>query len=315
MLRELRRSDIPQLFLLLERHFPEENALLGFDSKRFEGVVRRLFRPDYRFVMGFLKLVGRPVFRCFVIEIEGHLAAMAILTYNRRAGYVSSVMVDTPYRRKGYAREILTACSNGAQTVGRSFTVLDVLATNTPARALYDREGFRWLRTQMYMTREISPSPTGTAEPTPAPPIRPVRKGDTDALMALATRTLPKEVGDVLPIEKSHFQSSGFVDRSLQSVSEGWVVDRGAGPEAYVRAAVSGLMAAGNLSAPLLAPELPGNEARALIGHALSWLAAHGAVRALTEVPSYASTAQELLAAEGFTKAFEILTLYRPNHG
>src|SRR5689334_7089477 len=105
MLRGLRRSDVPAVFSLLARNFPIEHELLGWDRVAFERIGRGLFRPGPRLVLGFLRAIGRWPFDFLILDEGGTIAAAALLSYPPKVGFVSTVFVDEPYRRRGYAQK------------------------------------------------------------------------------------------------------------------------------------------------------------------------------------------------------------------
>jgi ribosomal protein S18 acetylase RimI-like enzyme len=281
MLREFAPADLAQLLPLLERHFPEEEALLGRRPEAYDRIVRRFYRWDARLVLGVLRWVGRPVYRFFVIEADGRLAATTILTFPPRAGFISTVMVDTPYRRRGFARRLLDAAVAATVRTGRRHVALDVLATNAPAQALYASLGFGRLRTGAFLLRD-APAPS------PAP------------------------VAEVLPASAAQFHLGDPVATALESTTAAWVLETARGPAAFVAATVSPSVESAHLTSPVLAPEVEEADARALVATAVRWAHAQGRSRVVTEVPDHNVPGRRALEAEGFHEAFRIDTLSRP---
>jgi len=146
MLRDLRRADGRQFFALMEAGFPEESAVLGNRPEEFERVFQRVFRWDARLLLAFLTWLGRPIVRALVVESDGRVVATTLVTFPRGAAYVSNVVVDAAYRRRGLARRMLEEAYRSAQRARRKYIVLDVLDSNEGARALYDSLGYRPLR-------------------------------------------------------------------------------------------------------------------------------------------------------------------------
>ena len=314
MLREFRPADGPAFLRLLKEHFPEEETILGTDPDAFLDVVRRVFRWDFQLLLRLARVVGRPIVRIYVVDVNGQLAGMTILTFTKRAGFLSNVVVDGPFRRRGFARQLLERSHQDARSAGREFAVLDVLKTNTPARALYESTGYRPLRSMSILVREAVAAPGPDSVPANSS-VRSFRRGDTKALMHLAAQQIPPEVSQILPVEKARFQSSSAVTRALKSRAEAWVVDEGNGPEAHVRATVSDVMEAANLSTPLLAGSVGTDVARSLISVAAQWTSHPTPRRIIAEVPDYDSRVVTLLQGEGFHVAYRIDTLFRPLNG
>ena len=307
MIRDLRRADAPRVFELLTTQFPREEAILGSRPEGFERIVRRILRWDTRFVVRLARLFGRPIYRFFVVEEDRRVVATTLLTFLERSAYVSHVVVEPAYRRRGYARALLERARETTGAVGRSFLALDVLAENAPARALYERTGYRPLRESAFLVREPgTPRPAG-----PRPAVRAFRAPDAPALAEVARRSVPPEVQQVLPVRAAALLSSGAVNRILESEMASWVVDRGQGPEAYLAAVASPATDAGFCSDPIVGEGVEPRDATALVGTAVGWLAAHGAPRVVTQVPKSNARGRAALEGEGFHEALALWTLYR----
>jgi ribosomal protein S18 acetylase RimI-like enzyme len=63
--------------------------------------------------------------------------------YGARTGFVQDFVVFAPYRRRGHGRAALLALEDEARRLGLDRIALNVFAANGPARALYDRLGYR----------------------------------------------------------------------------------------------------------------------------------------------------------------------------
>lgn len=309
MLRELRAADIPQLLPLLDEHFPEEQRLLGWRPAVFERIVRELYRWHVRFLLGLLSVVGRPVYRFYVLDAQGQIAATTLLTYQARAGFVSMVMVDTPFRRRGYARQLLEAATVETRRRHRPYLVLEVLVSNAPARQLYDSAGFRPLQRKEYWVRE--PSAGGPPPLAGSSELRDLRRADRAPVLALAAAALPPAVAEVLPAEPGQMFMTRSVVAGLGAESKTWVAPREGAPSGFIRATVSEAMEAGHLSCPILASSLPDATADQLVAAACAWIGSGGPRRILAEVPVEDHRAREVLSRAGFRVAFALDTLVR----
>jgi ribosomal protein S18 acetylase RimI-like enzyme len=310
MIRDVRRADSPYLFDLMTREFPEESAIMGNRPEGFEKIVRRVFRWDTRFILGLFRLFRRRLFRFLVVEADGRLVAMTMVTFPRVSAYVSNVVVDPGYRRRGFAKKMLEEARRTAKGAGRTYIALDVLANNTRARTLYDSLGYRPLRTKTHFVHE-SPVQFGTSPPANAS-IRPFRRDDAAALLEILRRQTPAEVEAILPTEPSRFAVSGFLNRMLESEEAAWVVDRGHGPEAHIAVTVSVAFDAAHLSPPVLAESVDAELAGALVRTAGAWVAVRKAPRILALLSDDNVQGQAALDAAGFHRALESSTLYRP---
>jgi ribosomal protein S18 acetylase RimI-like enzyme len=307
MIREIRKSDGSEVFALMKTQFPEEEAILGTRPEGFEAVLRRAFRWDTRLVVGLLELFRRPIFRFFVVEEDGRIVATTLLSFPQRSGYVSMVVVSPAYRRRGFARALLERARSTTQATGRKFIALDVLAQNTPARTLYEQIGYRPLREATFLVREPGVGSTASAPGT----IRPFRNSDARPLVAIARRSVPPEVEEVLPLRESSLRSSRMVNRILGGETAAWVVDAGSGPEAYIAAAATPTTEAGHCSDPIVGEGVEPGTAVALVRTAVDWCTAHGAPRVVATVPAANARGRAALQGGGFHDALTLWTLYR----
>jgi ribosomal protein S18 acetylase RimI-like enzyme len=309
MLRDLRRSDGPTFLDVTQRGFPEESALLGDRREEFEKVFRRIFRWDSQLVLFILQRFGRPIVRALVVEADGRVVATTLVTFPVGAAYVSSVVVDGPYRRRGYARQMLNEALATARRAKREFIVLDVLESNTGARALYDSLGYRPLQSRFHLLQDATGRfSTATA---PNPSIRPMRRSDARPLAEIQRRQTPPEVEKVLPTRSNQFRLSGFERRVFASEHAAWVLDRGQGPEGHVAAVVSRVSEAAHLTAPTLSESVDDRQAVELVTTAGAWCAARGAPRILTMVADHNRRGRAALETVGFRDARTLWTLYR----
>lgn len=304
MLRTFRRADIPAYLALLLGNFPVEGRLIGFRPEPLVQIVRKLFRPDIRLLLGLMRLAGQPVFRVFVVEAEGHLASAAILTFGEKAGYVSSVVTDPAFRRRGFARQIMHACRDATRRAHRPFVVLDVLSDNVPARTLYEQEGYTMLRHVSLYSAPVPATP-----PPSGPHVRPISKKDLAPLAELANSLLSPKVREVLPVRPRDLGVSPMVTYGLASQSEAWVIDDGAGPVGFLRATVGAAMESAHLTQPILGPTATADAAQALVAASLAWVRGQGAERVVAEVPQENVAGVRALVAAGFQEAHGLDTL------
>jgi ribosomal protein S18 acetylase RimI-like enzyme len=310
MIRDLRRADAPRLFDLMEKEFPEESALLGNRPEGFEEVVRRVFRWDSRLILGFLRLLGRPIYRLLVVEADGQLVATTLLTFPPVSAYVSNVVVDPAHRRRGYAKQMLERAREIAKRSGRKYVALDVLDNNVNARTLYESIGYRPLRAKsFYVLEDTTPLQSYRIG---VPEIRAFRREDAAALAALSRRLTPPAVEAVLPTGNRAFVSSGITNRILASQEAAWVIDRGRGPEAHIAATVSAATTAAHVTAPVLSDSLDAALGAALVRKAAAWCAVHEAPRILSLVAEHNTGGRAALESVGFRHALSSRTLYRP---
>ena len=91
-------------------------------------------REDWRMLLG---MPGA----CFGIEIEGKLVATAtLICYGRALGLVGMVLTHPDYRRRGFARALVSHVMEHARTAGVNTLKLDATNEGLP---LYESLGFR----------------------------------------------------------------------------------------------------------------------------------------------------------------------------
>ncbi|MGI0139594.1 MAG: GNAT family N-acetyltransferase [Thermoplasmata archaeon] len=309
MIRDFRPTQATRLFDLLVANFPVEERLYGMRPESWGRIVRRIYRWDTRLILGLFRMVRRPIFRFFTIEADGRLAATTILSFSERAGYVSMVMVDSPYRRRGYARRLLERSHEVARAAGKRYVALDVFEENAPAIALYRGMGYETLRESGLFARSLDPA---ASPPTARAPsgYRRFRSSDRDPLFALALEATPARVAEVLPPRRAAIGGSDLVDRILSGESMSFVLDGPTAPIAWVAVSVSDTMEAAVLSTPLVGPSVPAETAADLVREAIDWAGRHGAVRVVAQTPLENRRAVAALEGAGLTLAHRLYTLY-----
>ena len=313
MIREFRPSESARLFELLKENFPEEEALYGSRPGAWNRVVRRIYRWDVRVMVGLMRALGRPIFRFFTVEMDGRIVATTIVSFTPRAGYISMVMVDKPFRGRGYARALMERAREAAERAHRRYVALDVLADNAPAIALYRSLGYEDLREVGLFSRPLAPVVPVDATPVlPLPPgLRPYRSRDRDALVAIAARTMPTAVAEVLPLNRRALDGSYSLDRILSSESESWVLEQDGAPVAWSSVTVSDAMEAAGLSSPIVGESADPTQVDALLRTGVEWCARRGAARIVCQTPLEHRRSVEALERAGFSIAHRLRTLYR----
>lgn len=307
-LREFRRADSPALFPLLREGFPEEERILGTRPEGVDRLIRRLYRADFRLVLGLLRAFRRSPFHLYVMDEGGRLAGTTLLSFAARAGYLSMVVVVPEHRRRGLARQLIEAARRAAAGRGKPYVVLQVLAANAPARALYAAAGYRELDRQRFVVHD---APSSLVAGSARRSVRPFERSDAEAVAAVANRTRPERVREVLPVRARDLASGGWADRLMEAESAAWVVDRGRGPEAYVAASASPLTEAGHLGRLIVDASAEPALAAELVRTAGAWVAARGSPRLVTSVAEDDRAARTALTEAGFRDDIEHFTLYR----
>jgi ribosomal protein S18 acetylase RimI-like enzyme len=312
MIRDFRPADTPVLVDFLTTQFPAEEAIMGSHPDRFFKVVRRVYRWDTRLVVGLARLVGKPIYRFFVVDEGGRAVATTLLSFPGPSVYISMVATDPSVRRRGFARALLLRTQELARRLGRKYLVLDVLADNTPARTLYEgRLGYRALRENAWLVHDRAADFGGERSVLP-PGVRRYQRSDEAPLLALAKAQTPPEVLRVLPRKTTGLAGSRLDARLFESESAAWVVDRGHGPEAAVGTVRSPDSDAAHVTDPILAPTADPALVGEMIRAAGGWCAARHALRIAGHVPISNVAGRAALEKEGFHAGPSVWTLYRP---
>jgi len=311
MIRDFRPADAPVLIEFLTTQFPVEEAIMGSHPDRFFKVIRRVYRWDSRLFVHLARLVGRPIYRFFVVEEGGRAVATTMLSFPGPSVYISMVATAPSVRRRGFARALLLRSQELARRLGRHYLVLDVLADNAPARALYEgRLGYRPLRETAWVVHDRVAEFGG--ERTVLPPgVRRYQRSDEAPLLAIARTQAPPEVARVLPRKMTGLAGSWVERRIFAAEAAAWVVDRGQGPEAGIGTVRSDDADAAHFSDPIISPTADPALVGEMIRVAGGWCAARRTPRIAGHVPLANALGRAALEKEGFHAQISVWTLYR----
>ncbi|HTW50563.1 MAG TPA: GNAT family N-acetyltransferase [Stellaceae bacterium] len=95
------------------------------------------FHVFYRQIVGSVALPAAFA----ALAVDGAPVALAYGVIHRGMLCFESVVTDTRHRRKGYSRRVLAALGSWAKRQGVGMATLQVEASNTPGRTLYDAIG------------------------------------------------------------------------------------------------------------------------------------------------------------------------------
>ena len=137
--REFAWRDVERIFQIATGAFQQDFEILGSEKETF----KRGLAP-YRIGKWIQKITRNEYFKFYVGEINGKVVAVILVIKGAHYWYITTLMVDEKYRRRGYGREILTfacttMCSGGCERL-----ILHVPEDNTAARTLYQSLGFQF---------------------------------------------------------------------------------------------------------------------------------------------------------------------------
>lgn len=307
IVREMRRGDADQVAHEMQLNFGEELALKGWDPDHFTNIVNRSFEFPAGTILVLLRAFHRSPVHLLVGEEGGRVVATTFLFFQKSHGYIAAVQTDPAFRGKGFANALLDQAEASCRKRARRWVVLDVLSDNTTARRIYERRGYRPIRVQHWLFRELGQPKEAFGSAGPG--VRPMEKGDLNALLDLYQGQQPPDVRKVLAPERAHVSPPHYLQNMMSAISMAWCTGPPGAPTAYLRATFTTPKQAGNLSAPLLSPRCAPVERAELLEAGLAWLAANGARRVVTEVPGYAQDALTLLREAGFESRFTMDTM------
>lgn len=154
MIRDFRKSDLEELLRLLPICNAEEFNASGFDPDHIRRMVNRLYGPRGRLLLRLMRMFGKKPLRFFVAEADGKLAGTTIVEDRGSTGWISAVMVDPDYRRRGIATRLMTNALEYVRANGKKRAALGVLSTNVPAIDMYSKLGFRLFEHAGYFVGE-----------------------------------------------------------------------------------------------------------------------------------------------------------------
>ena len=119
MIEFLSKSDINQILDLYDGNFSD-----GWNKNMLESAF----------------LNGR--FLAIAKRIEQRLVAVITISTTQFDADIEGIVVDSAFRNKGYAKELLVFSENHLKNLGIEKIFLEVRASNTPARNLYSQNGY-----------------------------------------------------------------------------------------------------------------------------------------------------------------------------
>jgi len=182
LFRDFRKSDLNDLLDVASQSFAEEFEVTGFDPERVREMVDRMFGIFGKLFFGFSRVFGKEPVKLFVAEVDNRVVGMTMVNNRRKVGYIANVMVHPTHRKKGIATKLMKNALNYVQRKkGRA--VLHVISTNTSAKSLYTKLGFKKFENIAYLVGDIDSllKPKNSKEIQ----IRPFRKSDTDEVYNL----------------------------------------------------------------------------------------------------------------------------------
>lgn len=307
-LRQYRPGDGVRVEDLWRRNPSAEAPLIGLDPSQVGNILRRTERWSIRLVLSIASAIHRPLFKLLIFEEDGNVVGTTTMSFAPQVATVGGVVVDAAVRRRGHAQEMLRACERLARRYGRRYLVLDVLAENGPAVRLYEKLGYRPIRTVRWMSRELS-EPIGVSAPSPSYRIRSLPPRMAKRLAHLANREIPASYRDLVSLRPGDLRPSRLGQRIGGGAAHGWILERGDAPVGFVRATVSPALQAAQIGPLALAGPLDAESSADLINTALGWCLSGKAPRAILSLPEHLDGCLPVLQAVGFAESGVVRTM------
>lgn len=304
LIRDFRKSDLDDLLNVASQSFAEEFEVTGFDPDRVREMVNRMFGISGRIFLGILRLSGREPMKFFVAEVGSRVVGMTMVNNRRNVGYISTVMMHPNYRRKGITTRLMKNAIDYIQKK-KNRAVLHVISTNTPAKNLYTKLGFKKFENIAHLVADMDS--LSTQKNTPETQIRLFKKNDIDKVYNIIKISEDSNYLKVFGFKKDDLKVS-LLQRIFRLSTERKIVavqnDRIVG---YARANYTTSKEAGHIGDIHVNPESRSSEIeRALINEAIDQIKQCGTKRIRATVPMMKQVLIETLTNLGFRKHLEM---------
>lgn len=89
------------------------------------------------------EVTDNPAARCWVAEVDGHLASMLVLWIISDEAHIATLATHPDFRRQGIGERLLVEALVSAYNEGARSALLEVRASNQAAQKMYQKYGFR----------------------------------------------------------------------------------------------------------------------------------------------------------------------------
>jgi len=212
LLREVKKSDLDNVLEVANKSFAEEFEIIGFDPDHIRKIADQMFSVLGKIFLGFLKLLGKEPFKFLVAEANGRVVGTTLVNTKGKVGYIGAVMVHPTYRRRGIATKLMKTALNYIRKKKLSRAVLHVASTNTSAKDLYNKLGFKKFEDTVHLVANINSlrKPKNVEKVL----IRNFKKGDIESVYDLIKRSEDPTHLKVFDFKKKDLKTS-FTQRII----------------------------------------------------------------------------------------------------
>jgi ribosomal-protein-alanine N-acetyltransferase len=124
--------------ILRKMTLEDVDAVTELDEKSFEKDAwsRRLFIYE----------AENPNAEYTVAEIDGKIIACIGINIFEDTAYISTIAVDTEFRRRGIGQKLIAESISIAQNLGAKYMLMEVRCSNIPSISIFKKFGFKVLR-------------------------------------------------------------------------------------------------------------------------------------------------------------------------
>jgi len=295
--RELRRSDLPTFSKVIHLGIGNLERSTGLDEGA-EAMFRTLERRSVWLLLGFMRLLGRPIVRIWVASSGPRVVGTGTLILLPKAGYVAGMATDPEFRGRGIASRILALQQDAAASRGRTWVVLDVESENETAIRVYRKAGYRDAGRYAWYTR------LGVPAPSPVPPGdgAPASKAELKEYVEKLNASRAADLQAALPADTRMLSHNEFLVRTVGVKHRTWVRSYGGSTPSSVRAYRVPRTHLGVYFPVVGTPEPSADELAALFAPATEWLRPEAPQRTVAVVAEPAGAAGAALERMGLVR-------------
>jgi GNAT superfamily N-acetyltransferase len=304
-IRAMRRSDFPNYRPLVLLAIGKLERTTGLDASA-EATIDQLAHRSV-FLLGLLRLFGRPVVDVFVASNGRELFGTGTVLWLPETAYVAGMSTKPEVRGRGIASRILEVEAGRARRRHRDWMALDVESDNETAIRVYRKAGFREFGRFSWFTRTGLPPADTVRDPS----VREVRPSDWGTLSSRLDGTRPAEYRAAFPARSKVLHHNEILVRGPRMPVKTWTKDLSGGGVAAMRVYHSPATRMGVYFPMTTLPEPPAEELVGLVDAASAWLEPFGPTRLLAAAPEPRAGVAAALERKGFAAVVSSTVMIR----
>ena len=309
--RDLKKSDLDELLVLLPKCFAAEFAVSGFDPEHMKDMFGRFFGVMGRTLFGLARLSGNEQAKFFVAEADGRIVGTTFVSVSGKICYIGAVMVHPDYRKRGIATALVRNAIDYSRKRKMHRAILDVVSTNDAAKSVYARLGFEEFERTTHL---IGDTQSISIEGDAAVETRRLMNQDVDDAFALFQSSDEPNHLRIYETSKSQLKDPFWVSLFHIATQKRIVAVSGGKVVGYVSATYTTPKEAGNIGfIRVKSNEKPGAVEMALVKAAVSEIMKGGVGRIRLVVPENRQEFIDAARRVGFKDALTLIGMHREN--